>query len=160
MYLPPENPAMAEMVRAGRILWGSDLVPADISGVRAVLKALKHGKLVAVLPDQVPKQAGAEFAPFFGQPALTMTLASNLLQKTGARAVLSVALRLPDGGFRLVYREPDPELYDVDSARSLAALNRSVEALVREQPEQYQWEYKRFKARIDGAPDIYKRGRD
>jgi KDO2-lipid IV(A) lauroyltransferase len=59
----------------------------------------------------------------------------------------------------MVYREPDPELYDADPARSLAALNRSVEAVVREAPAQYQWEYKRFKARLDGAPDLYKRGR-
>jgi KDO2-lipid IV(A) lauroyltransferase len=160
MYLPTQNAAMTELVRVARSRSGSTLVPADTGGVRALLKALRRGELVGVLPDQVPKQAGAEFAPFFGAPALTMTLASNLLQKTGAIALLSVALRLPDGGFRLIFREPDAELYHADTARSLAALNRSVEALVREHPAQYQWEYKRFKARVEGAPDIYKRGRD
>ena len=159
MYLPSENPAMNALVSAARSRSGSTLVPADTSGVRSVLKALKQGGLVGVLPDQVPKLAGAEFAAFFGQPALTMTLASNLLQKTGARAVLAVALRLPGGGFRMVYREPDPELYAADTVRSLTALNRSVEALVREHPEQYQWEYKRFKARPDGGRDLYKQAR-
>lgn len=157
MYLPSENPAVNALVQTGRSRSGSTLVPADNSGVRSVLKALKRGALVGMLPDQVPKQAGAEFAPFFGQPALTMTLASNLLQKTGVQAVITVALRLPEGGFRMIYREPDPALYSADSAVALAALNRSVEAIVREHPEQYQWEYKRFKARVEGTADIYKR---
>lgn len=159
MYLPSQSEAVSALVHAGRSRSGSTLVPADTSGVRSTLKALKKGELVGVLPDQVPKQAGAEFAPFFGQPALTMTLASNLVQKTGALALIVVALRLPNGSFRMVYREPDPELYDADPLRSLAALNRSVEAVVRESPAQYQWEYKRFKARVEGAPDIYKRSR-
>lgn len=157
MYLPSQEPAVDALVRSGRSRSGATLVPADTSGVRAVLKALKRGGVVAILPDQVPKQAGAEFAPFFGQPALTMTLASNLLQKTGARALVVYALRRADGGFKLIFREPDPAIYAEDLAQSLAGMNRSIEACVRDQPAQYQWEYKRFKgqARSKGR-SIYK----
>jgi KDO2-lipid IV(A) lauroyltransferase len=153
MYLPSQGEAVDELVRLGRSRSGATLVPADTSGVRAVLKVLKSGGIAGMLPDQVPKGAGAEPAPFFGHPALTMTLASNLLQKTGARALFAFALRLPEGGFRLVFREPDPAIYAGDLAQSLAGLNRSVELCVREQPEQYQWEYKRFKGSARG---IYK----
>ena len=145
MYLPSQGEAVDQLVRAGRSRSGATLVPADTSGVRAILKVLKGGGLTAMLPDQVPKQAGAEPAPFFGQPALTMTLASNLLQKTGARAIMVFALRLPGGSFKLIFREPDAAIYSPDLAQSLAALNRSVEICVRENPAQYQWEYKRFK---------------
>jgi KDO2-lipid IV(A) lauroyltransferase len=156
MYLRNKRSAeLDRLVRAVRSRDGATLVPADASGVRALLQALRQGRLVAILPDQEPKQAGAEFAPFFATPALTMTLASNLLRKTGARAVLAYALRLESGGFRIVFREPDPELYSTELARSLAGLNRSVEACARDHPAQYQWEYKRFKTQPEGCPELY-----
>src|SRR5690606_9341413 len=126
--------------------------PADGSGVRALLKALKAERVVGVLPDQEPKQAGAEFAPFFGTPALTMTLTSNLLARTGARAVMVYALRRPQGGYRLCFRAPEEEIYSDDLATSLAGLNRSVEQCARDDLAQYQWEYKRFKHQPAGVP--------
>jgi Kdo2-lipid IVA lauroyltransferase/acyltransferase len=155
MYLPAQSAAANELVRIGRGRTGATLVPADINGVRTVLKVLRRGGAVGILPDQVPKQAGAELAPFFGQPALTMTLVSNLLQKTNARAIIVAALRTPDG-FKLVFREPDQAIYSPDLMQSLIGLNRSVEACVREHPEQYQWEYKRFKGPARSKSSVYK----
>jgi KDO2-lipid IV(A) lauroyltransferase len=156
LYLPNrKNPELDELVHAVRSRDGATLVPADGGGVRALLKALKAGRLVGVLPDQEPKQAGAEFAPFFDTPALTMTLTSNLIERTGAVAVMVYALRLPRGGYRLVFRAPDPDLYSADLATSLAGLNRSVEACARDGLAQYQWEYKRFKSQPPGLPEPY-----
>lgn len=154
MYLPSQGEAVDELVRSGRSRSGATLVPADTSGVRSLLKALRSGGLVGVLPDQVPKQGG-ELAPFFGEPALTMTLIGNLLRKTDARAVICAALRRPDGRFRLVVRAPDPAIYSQDPAEALLGLNRSVETAVRDSPAQYQWEYKRFKGQPRGVPSIY-----
>lgn len=156
MYLPPKkNPELGAAVVAARSRDGAALVPADAGGVRALLKRLKAGGVVALLPDQEPKHAGAEFAPFFGRPALTMTLASNLLQRTGARAVFAAVLRQDDGAEQLVFRAPPPGIYAADLPASLAALNRGVEALIAEAPTQYQWVYKRFKTQPPGAPDVY-----
>lgn len=157
MYLPNKRSAeLDRLIRSVRSRDGATLVPADASGVRSLLQAARQGRLVAMLPDQEPKHAGAEFAPFFGTPALTMTLASNLVRKTGARAVFAYAARLEGGrGFRIVFREPDPGLYSTELAQSLAGLNRSVEACIRDCPDQYQWEYKRFKTQPEGAPEIY-----
>ena len=161
MYLPAKDAAVDGIIRMARTRSGGAVAAANNSGVRAVLKALKQGGVVGMLPDQVPKQAGAEFAPFFGQPALTMTLPANLLQKTGACAVFGCAFRADDGrGFRIVFRAAEPDIYSDDLAASLAALNRSVEALILERPEQFQWEYKRFKTQPDGAPRMYRDLRD
>lgn len=161
MYLPAKDAAVDGIIRIARTRSGGAVAAANNSGVRAVLKALKQGGVVGMLPDQVPKQAGAEFAPFFGRTALTMTLPANLLQKTGACAVLGCAFRADDGrGFRIVFRAADPEIYSTDMTTSLAALNRGVEAMIRERPEQYQWEYKRFKAQPEGLPRMYRDLRD
>lgn len=161
MYLPAKDATVDAVVRVARTRCGTAVAPATSGGVRTVLKLLKQGALVGILPDQVPKEAGAEFAPFFGRPALTMTLPTNLLQKTGARAFFGCAVRAGDGrGFRIVFREAEPAVYSADTAESLAALNRGVEALILEHPEQYQWEYKRFKTQPEGWPRMYRDLRD
>jgi len=158
MYLPArKNIEFADAVLRARVRAGGDAAPADAGGVRTVLKSLKAGRVIGILPDQEPKLAGAEFAPFFGQPGLTMTLVSNLLQRTGARAVFATCIRQPQGhGYKMVFQAAEAGLYAADTATSLAALNRGVEQLIALAPAQYQWEYKRFKARLPGRPNPYK----
>lgn len=158
MYLPARrNIEFANAVLAARTRDGASIAPADAGGVRAVLKILKGGGVVGILPDQEPKLAGAEPAPFYGRQVMTMTLVSNLLARTGARAVFATALRQPRGHrFKLVFRPAGAALYEADQAQSLAALNRGVEQMIALAPEQYQWEYKRFKARLPGQTDPYR----
>lgn len=146
LYRPPREPAFELLMTASRERFGATLVPANRHGVKALLLALRRGELVAILPDQEPSAGEGAFAPFFGQPAYTLTLIHHLMQKTGARAVFGRTERLPHGaGYRLKYVEVPANLYDPDPAIALAALNQGVEQLVRENPAQYQWVYRRFR---------------
>ncbi len=156
LYQPPELAALENLIRQAREKAGARLVPTNKSGVAALLKALRRGELVAILPDQVPDhRSGGAFAPFFGQPALTMTLVHNLIVRTGCGVLIAYAKRVK-GGFEIVYHEVDSGVYSKDDAIALAAMNSSVERCVREVPEQYQWEYKRFKRRPQGLEKCYK----
>ena len=107
-----------------------------------------------MLPDQVPPPSGGEFAPFFGVPALTMTLLNRLQQKTGAAVVIGYARRV-DGGFRIVFRAAASGIDSEDLGTGLAALNHCVELTALDAIEQYQWEYKRFKRQPDGVDPPY-----
>jgi KDO2-lipid IV(A) lauroyltransferase len=89
-----------------------------------------------------------------GIPCFTGTLASNIIRRTGALAVFCMAQRVP-GGFIIRYELAEPALYDADTAVSLAALNRGVEACLSHCVEQYQWEYKRFRVRPKWGPGFY-----
>ena len=63
------------------------------------------------------------------------------------------AKRLPDtDGYTLIIREPDPAIYDADLNNALGGMNRSIEALIREAPEQYIWNYKRFRQKTRELP--------
>ncbi len=157
LYQPPRLAGLEELVREGRQQSGSELVPTNAKGVAAIIRRLKSGGICGILPDQNPNSdASGEFVPFFGHPAFTMTLVYKLLQKTRCNAVFAFAKRVDDG-FVLVFRAPPEEIYSEDSLTSLAALNKGVERLVLEAPEQYQWEYKRFKrARKDSGEDFYR----
>ncbi|MBY6190819.1 lysophospholipid acyltransferase family protein [Microbulbifer agarilyticus] len=156
LYAPPKIEALDSLIRAGREKTGANLVPTNVRGVRALLKALKAGGIVGVLPDQEPDLSGGEFAPFFGHPTLTMTLAYNLIQRTGCKVVFGFAKRL-EQGFELVLLPAEEAIYSEEAKVSLAALNRGVEACIAEAPEQYQWEYKRFRRAPEGRTGLYKK---
>lgn len=158
LYSPPKQAGLETYIRAARERSGSLLVPASQKGVVQLLGFLRKGGATGILPDQEPDLSSGKFAPFFGQPALTMTLASRLIQKTGARACVAVAHRLPSGqGFELRFREVDSEIYEKDLSASVAAMNRSIEKVIQEDPRQYQWAYKRFRKQPDGGKGFYKR---
>ena len=133
------------LVRHARQRCGARLVPATTGGVRSMLLALRAGEVVSLLPDQVPPDSCGEFAPFFGEPAYTMTLATNLIQRTGAKAIYAVCKRVGGGKYEINYQPADEDIYSSDSATALGGLNKSIERCVLDCPEQYQWAYKRYK---------------
>jgi KDO2-lipid IV(A) lauroyltransferase len=145
LYRQPKSKIFADFILQARQRGGARLVSACPSGVRALLGSLCSGEIASILPDQVPPLGHGDFAPFFGEPAYTMTLVTKLLQRTGARAVCCYCKRLTDRQFEIVIRPVDEATYDPDSATALAGLNRSVEQCVLDCPEQYQWQYKRYK---------------
>lgn len=157
LYQPPKYKAMDDMLKSARLRSGADLAPTTRKGVAMLLSALQRGELIGVLPDQVPNRGeGGVIAPFFENPALTMTLVSKLASKSNRgdlesakrslRVFCGFAERLPKGqGFKVHIREAEPEIYSTDLETSAAALNRTVENSILQSPEQYQWEYKRFK---------------
>lgn len=152
MYKPPRKPALAELMHLGRARGQAHLVPTDLSGVRALLAALKRREAIGILPDQVASSGDGVWAPFFGRPSYTPTLAASLQRKTGAAVFFVVAERLRRGrGYRLHVLPLDGELTD-DKRAAAACINRNVEAIIRRFPAQYMWSYNRYK-RPGGAPD-------
>jgi KDO2-lipid IV(A) lauroyltransferase len=155
MYQPLDNPKMDELVLAGRSKLNITMAPTNRKGVMMLFKALQGGTIVGILPDQVPApEAGGEIAPFFDQPALTMTLVHGLIRRTGCAVCSCYAERVP-GGFKLVVIEADQQIFSEDQHTSVTGLNASVAACVRRAPAQYQWEYKRFRRLPEGYPRHY-----
>jgi KDO2-lipid IV(A) lauroyltransferase len=145
MYKPARKPAMDAFMRQGRERGQARLVPTDLSGVKALLGALKHGEAIGVLPDQVATKGDGVWAPFFGRWAYTPTLTVRLIHATGATPLMVYAERLPWGrGFRLHF-DPLPSPLPKDRAEAAAALNREVERVARKLPAQYMWSYARYK---------------
>lgn len=157
LYQPPKIPALGDWIKHSREKTGANLVPTTVSGVAALLKALKKGETVAILPDQQPPKTSGDFAPLFGAQALTMTLTHNLLKRSNSLAIFCCALR-ERGGWRLHFVPADQAIYSDKQADSLASMNGGVESIVAKAPEQYQWEYKRFRAQPEGSAPIYLSG--
>jgi Kdo2-lipid IVA lauroyltransferase/acyltransferase len=144
MYSPPNIRSLEPLMVAGRDRGDAmKSVPADMRGVRAMLKALKRGEAIGILPDQVPGVGEGEWVEFFGRPAYTMTLVGRLAEQTGAQVLVCYSERLSRGrGYRFMI-EPMLEARPPESP--VRALNRSLEHLIRRRPEQYLWSYNRYK---------------
>jgi KDO2-lipid IV(A) lauroyltransferase len=127
--------------------------PANLAGVRQMIRALRRGETVGLLPDQVPPEGMGVWAPFFGQPAYTMTLASRLLEQTGAPLLLMWAQRRPAGQGWVVHALRPEDVLPGVADYSPASINLYMEALIRRAPEQYLWGYHRYKQPRALAPN-------
>lgn len=153
MFRPSRSPLLDPIVESARDMANLHAVPASRQGVREFVRALKRGEAVGMLPDQVPREGDGLWLPFFGRPALTMTLAARLALQTQVAVVLIAGERLAAGrGWRIHYlRLPEPL---PDTPEALAAqINQAMETLIRRFPEQYLWSYNRYK-RPDDAPPL------
>ncbi|MDD3482118.1 lysophospholipid acyltransferase family protein [Azovibrio restrictus] len=155
LYRPPKQESLQQMILAGRKRQQLHLAPADLSGVRALIKALKKGEAVGMLPDQAPKVGEGAWLDFFGRPAYTMTLAARL-SETGATVLMAWGERLPGGrGYRLHFHPPEQPL-EGDTLARAQQINHEIEALIRQCPAQYLWGYNRYKrpAGAEAPPDF------
>jgi Kdo2-lipid IVA lauroyltransferase/acyltransferase len=145
LYRPPRKKALKPLIEGARARHNLSLAPANLSGVRALLKVLKQGGSIGLLPDQVPQQGEGVWADFFGKPAYTMTLPAKLQRMTGAALILAYAERLPHGaGYTLRFVPFDQTLADTPEQQA-AAINTSMEHLIARCPAQYFWSYNRYK---------------
>jgi KDO2-lipid IV(A) lauroyltransferase len=156
LYKPPRNPAVERVMHRGRMHLGVELAPTDASGVRTLMRALKQGETVGILPDQEPIDGSGVFAPYFGIATNTMTLLSRLAAKSGATVLVVYAERLSWGrGYRLHFIPCGEAVNGSEPIPAATALNAAVEQAVRQTPAQYQWGYKRFRIRPEGEEPIY-----
>ena len=145
LYRPARKDWLRDVVDTARARRNLAAAPTTLAGVRQMLKALRAGEAVGLLPDQVPPQGMGVWAPFFGGSAYTMTLPARLARQTGATVLLAWGERLPRGRGYLVRVRPWPGPVPADDAAAAARVNAHMEALIRECPQQYLWGYARYK---------------
>ncbi|KAF1022389.1 MAG: Lipid A biosynthesis palmitoleoyltransferase [Paracidovorax wautersii] len=151
LYRPSRKQWLRDLVDNARQRPGElEAVPTTLAGVKLLIKALKKGEAVGLLPDQVPPQGMGVWQPFFGRSAYTMTLSARLAQVAGTRVLLAWGERLSWGrGFcvhvRALEDVLDGQPLDADIEVAAGQINRAMEALIRQQPGQYLWGYARYK---------------
>jgi Kdo2-lipid IVA lauroyltransferase/acyltransferase len=154
LYRPARQAWLRALEETARHRPGLLTAPASLAGVRQMIRALRQGQTVGLLPDQVPPEGMGVWAPFFGQPAYTMTLGTRLIEQTGAAWLLTIGERLPAAqGWRIrVLAPPEPlpvrgeSMSDEQHQTQCAAMmNRAMEFLIAQCPEQYLWGYQRYK---------------
>ena len=145
LYRPARQAALAQVLATARQREGLETAPTTLTGVRQMIRALRAGQAVGLLPDQVPPEGQGLWSPFFGQPAYTMTLAARLVQQTGATPLLAWGERLPRARGYCIHVQPFTEPLSSELETAVGQINRAMEQLIRQCPGQYLWGYGRYK---------------
>lgn len=152
LFRPPRKAWLRAVVEQSRQRPGLATAPTTLRGVKQLIKALKAGQCVGLLPDQVPPDGLGVWAPFFGQPAYTMTLSARLALQTGASVLVAWGERLAWGRGYVIHVAPLQEALPADMALAAAHINRAMQDLILQRPQQYLWGYARYKAPKAMAP--------
>jgi KDO2-lipid IV(A) lauroyltransferase len=111
---------------------------------RGILSALKRNEVVGILPDQ---NSGDIFIPFFGKPAGTVTGPSSIAVKTGAKMIPFFCYWVSPGRYEArAYPPLVPEEGYEPVEGYTRAINRCLENVIREHPEQWLWFHNRWKS--------------
>ena len=141
LFRPPKKSWLSPLIKSGRSKGKVTMAPANTSGVRMLMQALKNNEAIGILPDQIPAAGEGEWADFFGKPAYTMLLASKIAKKTGATVIMAFGERLPEGcGFEIHLTK-----LNADDIATPALLNAAIEQQISACPSQYNWNYNRYK---------------
>lgn len=158
LFRPARQPWLRDLMAGARERPGLFTAPTTLAGVKQLIKALRKGQAVGLLPDQVPPAGQGVWAPFFGREAYTMTLSARLVHAAGAQVLLIWGERLSWGRGYLVHVRPFDRAgvgaLSTDAVQAAGQINRAMEMLVRECPQQYLWSYDRYKRPAEEAVPV------
>lgn len=157
LYRPPKQAWLQTLIETGRAREQEYLAAADLAGVRALIKALRKGETLGMLPDQAPKVGEGRWMDFFGKSAYTMTLAARL-SETGAAVIMFWMERLPGGaGYHFHLQLPQSPIDGTTEERA-RQISREIEGLIRQCPQQYLWGYNRYKRPrgVEAPPESFR----
>ena len=156
VYTPQSVAAFDAALLTGRGRFGRAEFLRREDGARAIVRAIRGGRVFFNAPDMDFGLRDAAFVPFFGQPAATLLAPSRLARSLGMAVQPIVAEILPGGqGYRVIFGEPWTDWPTDDPEADAARMNAFIEGQIRQRPAQYLWLHKRFKARPPGAPPVY-----
>lgn len=142
----PENSALGDYVRRMREGAGFSVLSKGESA-RSLLRVLKNGEFICILPDQ---NSGDVFVPFFGVPAGTAAGPAALALHADAPIIPLYCLQKADGAYRIICLPPltTPRTGDrkADTRNLMAEANRVLESVIRETPDQWLWLHNRWKS--------------
>jgi Kdo2-lipid IVA lauroyltransferase/acyltransferase len=145
LFRPPRQTWLARWVAVARARPGMATAPTSLAGVKQLIKALRAGQCVGLLPDQVPPQGQGVWLPFFQREAYTMTLSARLAAQGGATVLIAWGERLSWGRGYIVHVQPLSGVLSSDLAQASAQINQAMESLIVQCPSQYLWGYARYK---------------
>jgi KDO2-lipid IV(A) lauroyltransferase len=157
IYTEQRNKVFDRALRHGRSRFRPVKLFSRAEGVKPIIRAMTKEHLpYFMLPDMDFGRKNAEFVPFFGIPAATLTAMPRLATSTGAQVVPVIATMLPDyRGWKVTFHEPWAGYPGDDIIAATRQMNAFIEQEVLKAPSEYFWAHKRFKTRPEGEAGVY-----
>lgn len=161
IYTRQRNHTFDEALRKGRSRFHPARLFSRSEGVKPIIRALREGLPFFMLPDMDFGSKDAEFVPFFGVSAATLTAPPRIAAATGAKVMPVISTFLPNyRGWKVTFYPPWENYPGNDIVAATRRMNAFIEERVLEMPAEYFWAHKRFKTRPPGEPSVYSRKAD
>ncbi len=154
VYRPHKNAVQEYVVRKARLKYAKVMFSRD--ELKGIVKYLKTGGIVWYAPDQDYRRGQSVFVDFFGTPASTITATHQLARISGCQVMFYAVKRIAKAPYyELSLSEPLSDFPSKDAHTDTQRINRQLETLVKQAPDQYLWLHKRFKTRPADEDKFY-----
>ena len=154
IYTQQSDPVVDAWVKRGRARWGNVTLFARIDGVKRLLKGMREGDWLYLLPDMNFGAEESVFVPFYGVPAATVPSLPRFARLAQAR-VVPVLTRMTQSGYQVQLLSPWTDYPGPDPQADTAWMNLRLQDWIDTMPAQYFWVHQRFKSRPEGEPSVY-----
>ncbi len=144
---PMRNPLVDAFFARMRQASGTTLINSH-NGARNILKSLKNNHVVGLLLDQHIKGPGSVAAPFFGRPAHTTTIITQMATRYRIPIVTAYSYRRPDNNYEIRYDKMfflEGDLSEANILANTTLLNQKLEQGIRHDISQWFWLHRRWR---------------
>jgi KDO2-lipid IV(A) lauroyltransferase len=156
IYTEQRDKVFDAALRHGRSRFRPVKLFSRAEGVKPIIRAMREPLPFFMLPDMDFGAKDAEFVPFFGIPAATLTAPARIAAATGAKVIPVIATMLPNyRGWKVSFRAPWEDYPGTDIVEATRRMNSYIEQEILQAPAEYFWAHKRFKTRPEGEAGYY-----
>jgi KDO2-lipid IV(A) lauroyltransferase len=158
IYAKQQNEVVDQALLKGRSRFRPVTLLSREKGVKPIIRAMRDGLPFIMLPDMDFGLRDAEFVPFFGIQAATLTATARIAAATQANVSPAITTFLPNyQGWKTTFYPAWENYPGDDIVAATRRMNAFIEARVLEAPSEYFWAHKRFKTRPEGIPNPYEK---
>lgn len=156
IYTQQRSKVFDQALRKGRSRFRPVKLFSRSEGVKPIIRAMREHLPFFMLPDMDFGAKDAEFIPFFGVPAATLTAAPRIAASTGAKVIPVIASMLPNyQGWKVAFHAPWENYPGDDITAATLFMNSYIEREILKTPAEYFWSHRRFKTRPQGEASVY-----
>jgi KDO2-lipid IV(A) lauroyltransferase len=158
IYAKQQNEVVDQALLKGRSRFRPVTLLSREKGVKPIIRAMRDGLPFIMLPDMDFGLRDAEFVPFFGIQAATLTATARIAAATQANVIPAITTFLPNyQGWKTTFYPAWENYPGDDIVAATRRMNAFIEARVLEAPSEYFWAHKRFQTRPEGIPNPYEK---
>jgi KDO2-lipid IV(A) lauroyltransferase len=154
IYSEQADPVVDAWILAGRQRFGKPRLFGRADGLKAVVRAIRQGEPLYLLPDMNITRQESVFVPFYGVATATLTSLARFA-RMGEAQVVPVTTRMTATGYTVQVLAAWTGFPSADLEADAALMNRRLETWIDAMPTQYYWVHKRFKVRPPGQASVY-----
>lgn len=141
-------------IRNGRMRFSGPKLFSHKEGLRPLVKSLRDGASLCLLPDMDFGARDSIFVPFFGVKSATVTSLGRLSAISRVPVATWVCRIIPNG-YQIEVGEIWPGYPSGNDEADAIRMNAELERHILSMPGQYHWLHRRFKTRPPGEPPLY-----